>query len=455
MKEKKENKACLEALFKTKPDYDMKRIVADKGGLLHDSYRWILDHPDFERWQTDPRICRLLITGDPGKGKTMLLCGIIEALKKDDFNQICYFFCQATEPNLRTSVAVLRGLIHHLVSRYSRLLVHVRKEYDDAGPGIFKDQNAWQVVSKILDAMLNDPCVDGVFVILDALDECIEDRPKLLAFINAMSDGNRSRAIWIVSSRDWPEITNSLDDSQPDVNLSLKLTDELISGAVEKYITHKVNELTKAKRYMSDPNTRDQVERHLRDNSGNTFLWVALALKELHAGIVIEPHHAKKVLEKSPPDLNRLYERIIGHICNQSNNLDAEPCKQLLAIASVAHRLLTLKELVPLIKLDSSTDEELNEKVKQLRTLVGYCGSSLHLRGEEVYFVHQSAKDFLLLQQEGKTSFDLIFPSGVASQHHGIFSPDGCRLVSADTNLHIWNIRTGDRLLKLDNDDNE
>lgn len=419
--ENKANQNCLEALFKTNPDRDLERIIAAKGGLHYDSYRWILDHPDFKRWQTDPRVCRLLVTGDPGKGKTMLLCGIIEALKKDDFNQICYFFCQATEPNLRNSVAVLRGLIHHLVRRYPRLLAHVRKEYDGAGPQIFEDQNAWQVVSKILDAMLNDPCVDGVFVIVDALDECIVNRPKLLAFINAMSHGNRSRAKWIVSSRDWPEITNSLDGSQPDVNLSLKLTDELISGAVEQYITQKVNDLTKTKIYMSDPNTRDQVERHLRENSGNTFLWVALVWKGLNAGIVIESRHAKKVLEKSPPGLDELYERIIDYVCDQSNNLDAEPCKQLLAIASVAQRLLTLQELVPLIKLDSSFDEDLNEKVKQLRTLFGHCGSFLHLRGEKVYFVHQSAKDFLLLQKEGKQSFDLIFSSGIASQHHGIF----------------------------------
>lgn len=420
IEENQDNKDCLRALYKTDPDYDMQRIMADKGGLLHDSYRWILNHSDFVRWQTDPRVRRLLITGDAGKGKTMLLCGIIEALKKDDFNRLCYFFCQATLPSLNNSVAVLRGLIYHLVSRYPRLLVHVRKEYDGAGQHIFEDQNAWQVLSKVLDTMLKDSCLDGVFVIVDALDECIVDRAKLLAFINATSHESRSRAKWIVSSRNWPEITNSLDGSQPDVNLSLKLTDVHISGAVEQYITQKVVDLTKTKKYMSDPNTHDQVERHLRDNSGNTFLWVALVWKELNAGIVIESHHAKKVLEKSPPGLDELYERIIGHVCDQSGNMDAEPCKQVLAIASVAQRLLTLQELVPLIQLDFFSDD-LSEKVKQLRTLVGYCGSFLHLRDDKVYFVHQSAKDFLLLQKEGKRSFDLIFPSGVASQHHGIF----------------------------------
>lgn len=445
IEEKKDNKDCLNALSKTNPDNDMQRIMDDKGGLLHDSYRWILSHPDFQRWQTDPTVRRLLITGDAGKGKTMLLCGIIEALKKDGFNRLCYFFCQATEQKLDNSVAVLRGLIYHLVRRYPRLLVHVRKEYDGAGQHIFTDHNAWQVVSNILKDMLKDPFLDGVFIIVDALDECIVDRPKLMTFINAMSQESHSRPKWIVSSRAWPEIINALDGSQPDVNLSLKLTDELISGAVEQYIIHKVNDLTKTKSYMSDPNTRDQVEKHLRDNSGNTFLWVALVWKELDDDNVNESSDAQGVLEISPPGLDELYERIIDHVCDPKNRA-AEPCKQVLAIASVAQRLLTLQELVPLIQLDFSPGD-LSEKVERLRNLVGRCGSFLQLRGEKVYFVHQSAKDFLLLQKEGKRSFDLIYPSGIASQHYNIFR-SSVRALKETLRRDIYGLKDPGVLLK-------
>lgn len=417
IQENKDNKACLQALFQTNPDDDLERIKHDKGGLLRDSYNWIIDNADFKRWQTDPTVRRLLISGDAGKGKTMLLCGIIEHLKQDDSNPLCYFFCQATVPSLSTATSVLRGLIYHLVNQYPELLVYVRRKYDDGGRKVFEDHNAWQVVSEILEAMFNDPYLDGVFVIVDALDECIVDRTKLLDFINAMS--RRSRAKWIVSCRDWPEITHRFDRSRPDLNLSLTLTDELISGAVEQYINHKVEDLM-AKKDMFDEKIRRQVETHLREKSGNTFLWVALVWKELDADNIIDTLHAKKVLDKSPSGLDELYERIIGQVCDQAKNWDAEPCKQILAITSVAQRLLTLQELVPLVQLDSSLVES-GEKLQHLRTLIGYCGTFLHLRGEEVNFVHQSAKDFLLLHQEGKRSFSLIYPSGVADRHYRIF----------------------------------
>ncbi|PON20625.1 hypothetical protein TGAM01_v210499 [Trichoderma gamsii] len=40
----------------------------------------ILDHSDFRQWRDDERSRLLWIKGDPGKGKTMLLCGIVNEL---------------------------------------------------------------------------------------------------------------------------------------------------------------------------------------------------------------------------------------------------------------------------------------------------------------------------------------------------------------------------------------
>jgi hypothetical protein len=48
---------------------------------------------------------------------------------------------------------------------------------------------------------------------------------------------------------------------------------------------------------------------------------------------------------------------------------------------------------------------------------IGFCGSFLTIREGTIYFVHQSAKDFLL-----KNVSDNIFPSGVRDLHHTIFS---------------------------------
>ncbi|KAH7160544.1 hypothetical protein B0J13DRAFT_494208, partial [Dactylonectria estremocensis] len=74
------DKQCLKDLRETDPRDDKTRIQETKGGLLRDSYRWILDHGDFQQWRDDSQGRLLWIKGDPGKGKTMLLCGIIDEL---------------------------------------------------------------------------------------------------------------------------------------------------------------------------------------------------------------------------------------------------------------------------------------------------------------------------------------------------------------------------------------
>ncbi|KAK4181982.1 hypothetical protein QBC35DRAFT_365076, partial [Podospora australis] len=52
-----------------------------KGGLLAGAYRWVFDTPDFRRWHDQSESRLIWIKGDPGKGKTMLLCGIINELE--------------------------------------------------------------------------------------------------------------------------------------------------------------------------------------------------------------------------------------------------------------------------------------------------------------------------------------------------------------------------------------
>ncbi|TEA12808.1 Vegetative incompatibility protein HET-E-1 [Colletotrichum sidae] len=288
MKEDEENKKCMSALSNTYPPDDRSRIVDDKGGLLRDSYRWVLDHPEYDLWRTDSNSRRLWIRGDPGKGKTMLICGVIEELEKDNSERLGYFFCQATLETLNNSTAVLGGLIHHLVRRYPWLLRHVRKEYDLGGAQRFNGQNSWQVRSEILLTMLQDPFLDGTILIVDALDECVKDRVRLLDFINKTS--LQARIKWLVSSRNEDDIKEKFSIPTHKFGHSIELTKELTSGAVGVYIKHKIADLVAEKRFMSDKKTRDNVERHLTVKSDDTFLWVALSAKDfLHDADEIFP----------------------------------------------------------------------------------------------------------------------------------------------------------------------
>ncbi|KAM0473872.1 hypothetical protein ACHAPX_007920 [Trichoderma viride] len=172
MMEDKESSDCLKDLHQTDPRDDKTRIQRTKGNLLKDSYRWALDHNDFKQWRDNPQYRLLWIKGDPGKGKTMLLCGIIDEIESSiTMHCLSYFFCQATEVRLRNATAVLRGLIYMIVIQRPLLISHVREKYDSSGKKLFNDGNAWEALSKILMAILKDPRLNDAILVIDALDE--------------------------------------------------------------------------------------------------------------------------------------------------------------------------------------------------------------------------------------------------------------------------------------------
>jgi hypothetical protein len=84
----------------------------------------------------------LWVRGDPGKGKTMLLCGIVDELNKttdiDEPALLSYFFCQATDSRINNANAVLRGLIYMLVCQQPSLASHIETKYNHAGKNLFE-----------------------------------------------------------------------------------------------------------------------------------------------------------------------------------------------------------------------------------------------------------------------------------------------------------------------------
>jgi hypothetical protein len=398
-------KECLRDLRPTDPRDDRKRIVDTKGGLLEGSYRWVLDNSSFRQWHDDLQSQLLWIKGDPGKGKTMLLCGIIDELQKPTAStaSVAYFFCQATDSRINSATAVLRGLLYLLVSLQPALTAHVRKRYDEAGRSMFEDANAWIALTETFADVLQDPNLDTSYILVDALDECTTDLPKLLHFLAEQSSAS-SRVKWIVSSRNWPEIEAQLRRARQKIRLSLELNAESVSAAVSVFIKHKISRLAQEQKY--DKRIQDAVFEHLMTNANDTFLWVALVCQAL------EKTATRNVLRKLNsflPSLDALYERMMQQIGASD---DAEVCKQVLASVALVYRPITLAELVVLIEsLEDVADES------EVQEVIGLCGSFLTLRGDTVYFVHQSAQDFLLMKASDK-----IFPDGEEATHSAIFS---------------------------------
>ncbi|KAK5998339.1 Vegetative incompatibility protein HET-E-1 [Cladobotryum mycophilum] len=259
---------CLADLRVTDPRDDKARIEGTKGDLLEDSYSWIRENAEFQQWENDEDSPLLWIKGDPGKGKTMLFCGIINELKKDTKNRVSFFLCQQTDLRLNSATAVLRGITYLLINEQPSLRSHLQQKYDHAGQSLFEDDDAWWSLCEIVTDMLKDRNLEKTFLLIDGLDECSVDLPLLLKFIT--KSYNTSSVKWIVTSRNWPSIEEHMEIAEQKATLCLELNDSSISASVKSYVHHRVNRLVRMKSLDND--VQQSVQNYLESHSNGTFL---------------------------------------------------------------------------------------------------------------------------------------------------------------------------------------
>ena len=415
-----EDYLCLSKLWPAgprDPRHDKERIELKRGGLLADAYRWVFDNADFNRWHHLPESRLLWIKGDPGKGKTMLLCGIINEIEGPitaSGGNLAYFFCEATNLHINSATAVLRGLVYLLARRQPRLLSHLPEN-----PYPSDDAMAWIVLSKALQEMLKDPNLKVTYLVIDALDECVVDQPKLLSLIVQISSVS-ARVKWVVSSRNWVQIEEQLATVAEQSRLSLELNAKSVTAAVKAFIRHKVMYLSQLKQY--DSTIKNAVHNYLSSNANGTFLWVALVCQAL-ADPKVRKRHTLTKLRTFPPGLDSLYTQMMEHI---GNSEDTDLCKKILAVTTVVRRPISLWELTTLVEMP----DDIANDLESLEEVVKVCGSFLTLREQIVDFVHQSAKDFLLgkatpgkaTHHTSQEAFNQVFPRGMEDVHHIIFS---------------------------------
>jgi hypothetical protein len=408
---------CLRDLRVTDPREDRARIEGDKDRLLRDCYAWVLEDISFQQWRTQDASRVLWISGDPGKGKTMLTMGVIAELSrgpqreetrpsprtvskmlakmrlkvKQDARSVtkppllAYFFCQSTRPELNNATSVLRGLIYLLIAQREELMRHVQKRYESVGRLLFEGPNAVYALGEILADMLDDASLPPTYLLVDALDECTSGLSELLEVITDASVGRRSNVKWLVTSRNVPEIERYLQPDSLGVKVSLEVKASHVSRAVVAFVEYKVRRLATVQRY--DPVLQAEVQQQLRDKAEGTFLWVSLVCKELEK---VEYFLTREVLYELPPGLDPLYDRMSAQILTHKSTRTAGYCKEVLQSVTLAFRPQQLSELA----LSAGLPSDQFGDMQAVTDLIGRCGSFLTVREGVVSFIHLSAKDY-------------------------------------------------------------
>ncbi|KAL4734345.1 hypothetical protein BDV11DRAFT_212893 [Aspergillus similis] len=376
-----EDQQCLKSLLLSNPESDRRRIEKTKGGLLDDSFRWIMDTAQYQAWLNNPGSQLLWIKGDAGKGKTMLMIGIVEELLKLGLSKSpAYFFCQGTDLKLNNATAVLRGLIYMLITQQRHLILYLRQKYDIEGQSLFKGPNAFYSLSAIFETMIEQVQPSPVHLLVDALDECQVDLKNLLKFIKKTIYMSSAQVKWLASSRSMGYYEQILTSCQGVKQLSLELNAGHISQAIESYINHKVMGL---QFLQADEEVLKLVRDQLSRKSDGTFLWVALVVEGLQKCVFEE--EILDALEAIPEDLIGVYKKMIGQL-DALGHRSRDICLTVLSMAVLAYRPLHVSEMRHLTG---------RHKEKVVESAVGLCGSFLTIRDEYIYLIHQSAKDFL------------------------------------------------------------
>lgn len=413
---------CLMDLRSIDPQVDKQRIEATKGGLVQASCQWILDTSDFRKWRDEPEKRLLWVKGQAGTGKTMLLCSVVDELKNSTAHRglLSFFFCQAVDMRLNNATAVLRGLIYLLLVQRPSLISHVREKYDHAGKRLFEDANALFALSEIFANILQDPILNGAYLVIDAIDECEVDLPRLLDFI-VQSLSVSTDVKWLLSSRNRLDLKQKLkpDDEWMMLSLELEAFAET-SRAVEVYIDSKLSRL---KSLQGNDQLRNLVREGLVQKAEGTFIWSSLALQELE---IAETWDVQQMVNEMPAGLDMLYGRMMDRI-ERLPRRNSEFCWLIISTVTVAYRPLHLDEIATL----SGLSKEIN-----IRKIVDMCGSFLTVRDDRVYLVHQSAKDYFM----SKSASGRLFPSGTSMTHHGMFSRS-LQLMSESLRRDIYGLR--------------
>ncbi|CAG8176592.1 unnamed protein product [Penicillium salamii] len=420
------DKNCLKDLLLTDPRDDKLRIEQNKGGLLQESFSWILQHPTFQQWQQNDDTKVLWIKGDAGKGKTMLMIGLIDEFTTqtagignapdDKSALVSYFLCQGSDSRFNNATAVLRGLLYMITAQQPQLLRYLRSRYEPAGRHLFEGLNAFYCLSEIFLNLLRDSQLSRLCIIIDAVDECETELPQLLGLITHTKVLN-SNIKWIVSSRNRDDIGQHLDRHSNITTLRLESVPQQISLAMTNFVNARVSQIPALKEHID---LQDKLKSQICQKAGGTFLWAALIVTEL--GKDVFPAEMIHLLDETPAGLIPLFQKMMEKI-EQLHPRNVKRCLRVLAAAALAYRPLHLLEMRTVSGLSDTISS-----ITDLERIVNMCSSFILTREDHVSFIHQSAKEYLISNHS-----DAIFNNGSQEAHYEIYSHS---LEAMSRNLH-------------------
>ncbi|KAI1146642.1 hypothetical protein F4825DRAFT_440007 [Nemania diffusa] len=385
--ESDENK-CLQSLRRGDYAWYKDRVEA----RVPDTCLWFLNHASYQSW-LEADSGPLLVSADPGCGKSVLAKYLIESsfgFRVSKEVAICYFFFKEGDQN--TIAQAFSALIHQLFCLRPQLIRHALPRYKQDGEKLTDNVTAlWDV----LQGAAADPEAGSIIIVLDALDECLQDERNMATlsrYIRKHFEQGPKNLKILMTSRPYQSTIKhiqELEDSLPNIRIKGEDESEIIREEINSVIEFRVGRMK----------LNDELKAHLKQSlvgiTHRTYLWLYLVFSYLESTIIKNTTGGlDRAIQNLPGTVSDAYEKML------SRSTDPKETRKAILILLAAYRPLTLGEMQVALDLslditcleilDLEPDESFKIRLREL------CGLFITVHDNKLYFLHQTAREFLL-----------------------------------------------------------
>ncbi|EED19184.1 hypothetical protein TSTA_025060 [Talaromyces stipitatus ATCC 10500] len=329
----------VEAERKISPDLS-ERVESRVDGTCE----WFLNHENFQTW-LEQDSGPLLVSADPGCGKTVLAKYLIDH-KLPRSASICYFFFK--DPDQNTVRQALCALLHQLFTQKHTLLEYATKQFSKDGPGLIDSNiSLWMVLENAVESEFED----------------------LMRNVGGQFSSNQSscgKLKYLLTSRPYEQVLSKFRRFS-----HIRIPGEEESGSISQEVN-----LVDTSLCLFEVFLLQQVEHKVHPEFFNSVLDEA-------------------TIETLPKSVNQAYEQIL------SKSKEDSMVRKSLSIILVATRPLTISEMNIAVNIDDTVksfkDLDLEEEKDFMLRLRSWCGLFISVYYGKIYFLHQTAREFLLL----------------------------------------------------------
>ncbi|KAL4945260.1 hypothetical protein BDV06DRAFT_45292 [Aspergillus oleicola] len=372
---------------------------------LQGTCNWFTSHPLFRGWMNGEGPGLLWVSADPGCGKSVLARYLVDdVIQSTGSRLVCYFFFKddfEDQKSLPGAICcILRQLFEHRPALLTELLLD---NFDMDEQFIYHSfEDLWSILVYV--AANNQAGVETVCV-LDALDECSgSGQVQLVDRLNQLYNRHTTTVglKLILTSRPYDSIQRgfqALEHECPTIHLHGEGEDQVekIAAEINIVVEHRVYEL--AIRLQLLPNERKILVSELSCIPNRTYLWIHLVLDTIERSISVTPGNLRAIIRELPRDVDEAYNRIL------LRSPDPQRAKHILQIVTAARRPLLVCELAVAVALMNPNwrNAEVEPEHRFRRTAREICGLFVSIIDSKVYLLHQTAREFLVRQENGPT----------------------------------------------------